>query len=108
MKKHSFYTMCNISGKATAILVEGFSDEETGLYYYKRNKYNVNTWYSICPLTGLSVAEGNTRKECVSSTIERLSKYEEFKNAPSFGAKVEQYNEAIKITSEMRKILPQD
>lgn len=98
MKKHSFYTLGEQNGKVIAVLVDGFYDEGTKLHYYK----NGILWYSVCPLTGTSLASGKTRKECVTKTIEALPAYETVKHRLIFNSRVEQYNEAVKIALATR------
>lgn len=96
MKKHSFYTMRKDSEKKriSAVLVDGFYDSDTELNYYKADG---GTWYSVCPLCGLSVGQGRTKKECVLKTIEMLPAYKNGRCTERFNKWVEQYNEAVKI-----------
>ena len=59
MIKSSFYTMVLKNGKKQAeLVVDGYSDGS--YYYYKKDS---GFWCVIHPLCGLSIANGNTRKE---------------------------------------------
>lgn len=98
MKKHSFYTLCKIDKKVTAILVKGSYDHRLNFYFYKKG----SCWYSVCPLTGLSLASGRTKSECVEETENWISLYRNMINLPAFNQKVQRFNKAITIASATR------
>lgn len=81
MPKKNFYSLCRYRDKVTKKLKAGYlpregfdvpNDFHLDLAVY-HSKEEDGSWYVVDTRTGLSVGQGYTRKEAVSSSLERLS-----------------------------------
>lgn len=95
MKKKQFYTLVRENKKPKAVLVNGYYDERTQLYFYKCDLSK--NWNAICIHTGLSIANGRTREECYKNVQSVLNLYRNTMNTPHFNKLVKQYNTAVQI-----------
>lgn len=80
MKKDVIYDLCySINDEWNLDKEKGYIDQDKQIGYAKREGLSEKDirWVSTCLISGLSIAEGKTRKECIEKTNNLWDKIQE-------------------------------
>ena len=102
MKKGEFYVFCvNNDGKKEVQTRRGYIDEENNIAYSHIGKllkdgelveFDLDFWNATDLVSGMIMAKGNTKKECIENAIKNIPMLNEaWRGKQSYGDLVEEF-----------------